>query len=384
MKITTKSYEKIISDGALIPDLAIDLTNLTIVIPTYERPDYLLRQIAYLSKWKVRVKIVDGSAQPLGDEIIKLLERFMHINYLHRRASYTERVFLACEKITTPYAMCLADDDFYLQIGLASAIGKLDSESNAVACMGQSLGFDRFNQGYYYFQYGSNLCNYVVNAASVGDRIADGIRNYRSATSYALFRTPAFLKVWEKRGNMSCLEAVEYEHAIRTYLCGGLITTPNIYWLRSFEAQPVASVIDGNRTNDFARWCGDDRFNRERESFRLRMLDIFLAKGSLNKIEAEALYDLIIQLILAKSHSSLADKNITISVVERLLRIINADSSNKLKGLKRTYIWQAVRAAVFYFSRKKVAVHGVDNPDEKNELRRALEFACLFAGKANK
>lgn len=45
--------------GAFLDDLSFfeskkDLTNLTIVIPTYGRPVYLLRQIAYLSKWKTR------------------------------------------------------------------------------------------------------------------------------------------------------------------------------------------------------------------------------------------------------------------------------------------------------------------------------------------
>lgn len=378
------SLVNIISDSSVVPDSVGDLTNLTIVIPTFERPAYLLRQIAYLSKWKTRLEIVDGSAQPLDSEIIKLIGRFPHINYQHCHASYTERVFLACEKIKTPYAMCLADDDFYLQSGLVSAIKKLESDSNAVACMGQSLGFDRFNQGYYYFLYGSNLRNYSVNAVSAAKRIADGMKDYRSATSYAVFRTPAFLKVWAKRENMSCLEAVEYEHAIRTYLCGGLITTSAIYWLRSFETQPVASAIDGSRAIDFAKWYNDVRFNRECESFKLRMQGIFLADGSLNKIEADALYDLIIQLILAKSHASLSDKNITIAIVERLLKIIYAVSSNNLNGLKRTHAWQAIRAAVFYFSRKKVHGRGMGSSAERSELHKVLEFASLFTSKVNK
>lgn len=373
------SLVNIISDSSIVPDSVVDLTNLTIVIPTYERPAYLLRQIAYLSEWKTQVEIVDGSAQPLDSEIIKLIEKFPHINYLHCRASYTERVFLACERIKTPYAMCLADDDFYLQSGLVSAIKKLESDGNAVACMGQSLGFDKFNQDYYYFLYGSNLRNYAVNAASADRRIADGIKNYRSATSYAVFRTPAFLKVWAKRENMSCLEAVEYEHAIRTYLCGGLITTPAIYWLRSFETQPVASAIDGNRAIDFAKWYNDVKFNGECESFKLRIQGIFLADGSLNKIEADALYNLIIQLILAKSHASLSDQNITITIVERLLKIVYAVSSNNLNGLKRTPAWQAIRAAVFHFSRKKVHGREVGNSAEERELSKVLEFASLFA-----
>lgn len=360
------------------------LTDLTIVIPTFERPAFLLRQIAYLSKWNTRVEIVDGSAQALNKDVIKLIKKLPHINYQHSCASYVDRISLASEGVETPYAMCLAEDDLYLHSGLVSAIKALESDNNAVACMGQSLGFDRFNNSHYAFLYGNSLRNYSVNDLSAKVRINKGIENYRPATSYAVFRAQAFQKVWKKRDNVSCLEAVEYEHAIRTYLYGGLITTPDIYWLRSFELQPVPSVVDGGRFNDFSSWYSDDKNSQERESFRARLLNLICKEAALTKDEAEALLNLVVELILAKSHIGLMEQSTINSVIERLLKLSNHILLGNLGVIKNTQLWQAARVIVFYTTREKPTKSKIADADTWDELQKALEFANMFATTINK
>ena len=83
--IINKNLLDIFSDYISSFEPKIHLTDLTIVIPTYERPAYLLRQIAYLSKWDTPVEIVDGSTKPLDDDIIKIINRLPHINYQHSK-----------------------------------------------------------------------------------------------------------------------------------------------------------------------------------------------------------------------------------------------------------------------------------------------------------
>ena len=108
---------------------------------------------------------------------------------------------------------------------------------------------------------------------------------------------------------MSCQEAVEYEHAIRTYLYGSLKTTQSLYWLRSFETQPVMSTIDGDRALNFEKWYTNAKFNSERQTFKLRITGLFIDDGSMNMVEANALFESLIQLIIGKSHFSLNDQN---------------------------------------------------------------------------
>jgi glycosyltransferase domain-containing protein len=370
------SFLSLLEDEFILSMAVCDLTDLTLVLPTYERPLFLLRQIIYLSKWKVSVEIVDASINPLGPDIIKLIEELPHINYQHIRASYPERIFLACARIKTPYAMCLADDDFYLQSGLDSAIKELESDSDAVACMGQSLGLDHLKNGFYYFQYGSNLQNYSITDATPLSRISEGLKDYRSATSYAVFRTSVFLKVWDSRENMSCLEAVEYEHAIRTYLYGRLITTPSLYWLRSFETQPIASAIDGDRAVNFEKWHTDARFTSELQTFRLRMTGLFINDGSLNIEDANALYESLILLIIGKSHSPLIDIGIAgfaIELIKNFLKKIPL-----LKNIKHTFIWKRILPFVSYFGRKKIKGIDITSAETVNELGKILKFCKSF------
>ena len=353
-----------------------DLTDLTIVLPTYERPTFLLRQIIYLSKWKVSVEIVDGSFNPLGPQIIKLIEELPHINYQHIRASYTERIFLACARIKTPYAMCLADDDFYSQSGLESALKKLESDSDLVSVMGQSIGFDQLKNEFYYFQYGSSLQNYSIIGATPLSRIGEGIKDYRSATSYAVFQSSVFLKVWDNRENMSCLEAVEYEHAIRTYLYGSLKTTQSLYWLRSFETQPVASAIDGDRALNFEKWYKDARFTSELQTFKLRITALFINEGSMNMVEANALFESLIQLIIGKSHSSLNDQNSASFAFENIKNTLI--KIPLMQNIKHTFIWERIQPFVKYFRRIKIKGIDIGSAETVNELGKILKFCKSF------
>ncbi len=370
------TFLTLFEDEFILSMAVCDLTNLTIVVPTYERPDFLLRQIIYLSKWRVSVEIVDGSVNPLEPGVLELIKKTSHINYQHIRKSYPERIFLACARIKTPFAMCLADDDFYLQSGLESALKALESDSDAVACMGQSLGFDLLLNGLYYFQYGSNLLNYSITGITPLDRVSEGIKDYRSATPYAIYRTSAFSKVWDKREDLSCLEAGEYEHATRTYLYGHLITTPSLYWLRSFETQPVASPFDGDRGLNFEKWYSDARFTKEVQTFKLRMTGLFINEGKLNTVDANALFESIIELITGKSQASLVDKNIVNIAIQTI--ITGLGSIPLVSNIRYTSIWKRIRPFVRYFSRNKIKGTGVGATENVDELEKILRFYKSF------
>jgi glycosyltransferase domain-containing protein len=365
-------------EDEFISSMAVcDLTSLTIVIPTCERPDFLLRQIIYLSKWKVSVEIVDGSVNPLESWVLKLIKETPHINYQHIRASYTERIFLACARIKTPFAMCLADDDFYLQSGLESAIKALESDSDAVACMGQSLGFDLLLNGLYCFKYGSNLLNYSITGVTPFDRISEGLKDYRAATAYALFRTPVFLKVWDRRENMFCMGAVEYEHAIRTYLYGHLITTQSSFWLRSFETHSVSTPIDGgDSVLNFEKWYSDARFVKELQAFKLRMTGLFVSEGALDMMDANALFESIIELIIGKSHSSLVDENFVRSAIQATINSLK--NIPLTRNIKHTYIWKRILPFISYLGRNRIKGTGVGATENVDEMEKILRFCKSF------
>jgi glycosyltransferase domain-containing protein len=355
----------------------MNLKQLTLVIPSYERPKFLLRQIEYLAKWEIRVIIVDGSKYPLSAEALLRLKDLPHIDYRHLRESYVDRIVRAANEIDTPFAMCLADDDLYLQRGLLEAIEQLESDPSAVACMGQSIGLDFRLKKSYFFKYGSNLKEYSVNGEAPKQRILNGLTEYRSATPYAVFRTSIFKKVWSSREHLSSLETVEYEHAIRTYLYGRLISTDSIYWIRSFEAQPVPSIVDGTRATDFYTWLNGVQFESERKAFESRLVLLFQNSGDTTKFESEEIYRDVINKILEKSHSSLSETNLK-------RRIFTKMTSSLVKVplldfLKNTKFWKEILSPVLnYALRDKKLDLSPILVGTNSEIKEVLDFCDRF------
>ena len=118
------------------------LSQLTIVIPSFFRQEYLLRQVVLWAFTDATIIIADGTSEPLDSRLIEIISNIPNISYKHLTDSYTSRIKKSSNYISTPYAMCLADDDIFLKEGLCRAIDKLNQDNEILACMGQSIGVD--------------------------------------------------------------------------------------------------------------------------------------------------------------------------------------------------------------------------------------------------
>jgi hypothetical protein len=287
-----------------------------------------------------------------------LLKAIPNVRYLALDASYVDRIKHACGLVDTPYAMCLADDDMFLSAGLGSAIGLLERSPDVSACMGQVMGldYDEDRSSAYFFPYGLSLAGYRVSDDSVGERLRFAFDGYRTATSYALYRAPAFKDVWLGIDTTSCLEATEYEHAIATYIGGKVATVPNLYWLRSFEAQPVDSVVDGTRKTNFPSWWNDDRFAAERAAFVERLTERLESRTEFSRSEAASALQESIDLILQKRHVGLVNRSkrlmLTTDILEKLYsspsarRWIGAMKTTRLGRKLRSTVLKSIRGPI--------------------------------------
>jgi glycosyltransferase domain-containing protein len=354
-----------------------DLSQLTLIIPTYNRQNYVARQIAYLSNWNVATLIMDGSEKDLSIEMRETLELYPHIQYQNIKESYVSRVSIAASRVKTPYVACLADDDTYLPTGLLEAIDILQKNPTSVTCMGLAAGIDRIYRKTYSFKYGANLKNYTIESNNFVDRVIGGMQNYRPATPYAVYRTEIFRKIWIPRTTISCLEAVEYENAIRTYFYGNQLVTKSVYWLRSFETQPIASQIDGDRSLTFSDWYTSASFKHEVYEYRERIVRLFVEKGELSRSESLNLYQNVITSILENSHATLAE----ISYTERkYLWLYGKVSGNSISlRLRRSKIWRfGLKPVVMFFLRKKTFLFWKKSDSTEYELLKALEFLSNY------
>ncbi len=339
------------------------LSRLTIIIPSYCRQDCLLRQAVYWGQSRARVVIVDGSPESLSAQVRDLISHLPNLTYLHTVDTYVNRLKEACRYIKTPYAMALADDDFFLMTGLCRAIESLDRNSDLVACMGQAMAVDykRDNGGGYFYPYGGSLWRYQVTHANAIERLHFGIDNYRSVTSYAMFRGPIFTEIWHTIGPWSCPEATEYAHAIITYILGGISTIDDLYWLRSSEYEWVSNAKDWNRTLDFRTWWSSQDFKHERADFVARLVSKLADHSSLNTQEATNIIMEVINYILLGRHEGLTNHNAFEMLISHVLKFV---STFRLLDEMRKKIWNT-KFSIWTRNRiRAVALRATVNPKE--------------------
>jgi glycosyltransferase domain-containing protein len=115
--------------------------NITILIPTHNRPAYLKRSLDWFLSGGFRVIVAD-STRTLNDEVSQLQNS--KLTYLHRPGGYevyTAKIYEALRLVDTPYVALCADDDFILYEGLEQGERFLDSNADYAFYQGMAYFF---------------------------------------------------------------------------------------------------------------------------------------------------------------------------------------------------------------------------------------------------
>ena len=359
-----------------------NLSNLTIVIPTFNRQTYLIRQIMYLSNYSVKLIIVDGSNEKISEKFINELKLCKDFEYIHSiEMSYVERIKFATKKVKTNFAMCLAEDDFLVFTGVNKAIDILKNDNSLSACFGQAAGIDynKTKKKSYLIDYGLSLKNYSISQTNPLDRLFFAFNSYRSFSPYAVFRKKNFETIWSNIESCSCLELTEYEHAINTLVIGQIKTIDEIFWIRSQELDSIDSKLDGSRKNNFNKWYKDKFFEDEVKKFKKRASKNIAFHLEYSQNEALNLLDSLIFLILEnKNHVGLENKNnfkFIISLMKYLL-ISNSLTRNFYNNFKKTNLGSRLILFVRRLGNKNINQDLLN--DNKEELEKIMKITDFF------
>ncbi len=246
------------------------LNELTVVIPSYGRQAFILRQIIYWMQKPVNVIFLDGSPNPLPSRLQSSIQGKLEITYLHNPVGPVERVAMVKGLITTPYAVMLGDDEFHLFSGLRKAIEYLQTNEDYVGCIGQSIRFYVANQaseiiygcGYPHFGYNANSDLPI-------ERFSYAMEPYNAATCYAVTRTQVWQDSWCSLLTTSCKDTWEIQHSLLTYAAGKLFALDQIYWLRSDENVSVADTHHSRIS--FPKWWLSARYEHERREIMVAL-----------------------------------------------------------------------------------------------------------------
>jgi glycosyltransferase domain-containing protein len=266
-----------------------ELSLLTVVIPSYGRQDFLLRQCVYWQGSGAVVLIVDGSPKPLEERVQSMISGLGDIKYLHSATSVMDRLKQASKLIDTRYTVMLGDDEFLLFSGLRSAINLLEKNHELVACIGQSLHYYLSDDGSKCsYGKGYDTFRYEIKQDHVQDRLNSSMKDYNAATCYAVTRSSIWGRSWGNLQEFSSAYVFELEHALVTYIWGKLGSVDDVYWMRSSE-NPPTSTADTNRSLSTEDWWTYAKYKTEQVNFVTKLGDELMSAQQIDRVTAEAM-----------------------------------------------------------------------------------------------
>jgi glycosyltransferase domain-containing protein len=177
---------------------------LTIVVPTRDRPTFILRLLRYYSKLGVKIQIIvcDSSTpdkQLKSSTIESLLKTGLNLRYDVYPADtpFTEKLLKTVKSVETEYIVLGADDDFFIPKTLTDAVDFLDTHPDYSVFHGEAFTFNVLANGNYPAYGMMNVVGQypqrAIEHSSSSERLLDGLMNY-TTTWYSVHRSNLLLK----------------------------------------------------------------------------------------------------------------------------------------------------------------------------------------------
>jgi glycosyltransferase domain-containing protein len=240
------------------------LADLTLVIPAYNRPAYLERQINFWSQTDVKLCILDGSRESAPQVLIDRMGP--NVYYRHLPIGFNERLVMACDLVQTKYVALLGDDELYAPQGLRDCISQLEADKRLVAAVGRSMFFFYRDGEIIAHQTYEKSQNLVNTFGSDMDRLDESLVDITRGPYllYGLFNAEKWKTAVRISYGRKYASGYVYEfafHLIATLL-GPSTMVDSLVWMRSGE-NPAMSSDAVNRKIGIGEWGTGSRFAEE-------------------------------------------------------------------------------------------------------------------------
>lgn len=249
------------------------LSNLTIVVPTYQRPSHVLATVKFWSGRGPRLLILDGSPSPVKDA--GLFDSVKELTYVHLPDSFQSRLVHSAGYIQTDYVTLMGDDEVSMPSSLTASIKELEENPELASCLGWAVGFNCIARkgsatkinGFPVYQGLHFLEN---NHEDARERLFAHFDRYEASNIYSVVRTDAYknaMKLINAPGDR-VFALAEYEFEIAILYQGGNRVLPNLHWLRNLGGTTkFTQDPDVSRTKMFHEFFLDPKYSAWREAF---------------------------------------------------------------------------------------------------------------------
>ena len=308
------------------------LSQLTIVIPTYNRPLELERSIEYWRDTPVTVHILDGSDKPWFP--VGTCPSAPNIVYHHVPSiigenwmeNYSRRMCLAAGLPVTKVSVLCADDDFFSMSGLKLAISAIinSEEIDAVVgiCAEYKFGDSDLAWNLRYTDWREGLRSRSQNVA---ERVLD--RSGAFYLYYALMRSDIWRSVLNHTFKFAYLHSYPQEHlfnAIAVAHCRVCVQRRIVWVKKVWELNP-GIIGQASRVRD-ADWFRDRKNRKE-----VKLITNHMAMGIQSAIEK--LDSSISAKVIARKYVASVSKFSETTKFRKFNKIVMRKVMSKLKFL---------------------------------------------------
>jgi len=200
------------------------LSQLTIIIPTYERHNLLLRAIEYYKSWNCQVIICDSSESKYKGTIPN------NFQYFHSpKSTLGNKIYNALENVDTKYTCLSPDDDFLAKNALSLGINFLDNNKEYMSVQGNIIEFknrrNKIQIKPVVYLVESNY-GYHINSDDILRRIKDSIGRQHE---YGLHRTFVTKKCMNIVKEIKAITPVNVSFSLISSIYGKHLNLP-VFW----------------------------------------------------------------------------------------------------------------------------------------------------------
>ncbi len=312
------------------------LEKLSIVIPTYDRHDFVLRQISYWSYSDVTVHIMDGSPVPISQEYLEDLAP--NIKYHHSNDDFFTRMHKATDLVDTPYVAMLGDDDLFLTGGLNECIRRLETESDLIGVVGRAV--------YFFFQRDKVLGNQIHSLSSnYPNGVNGGIARLNNlyhegkigAVAYGIYRSESWCSAVQITYGKRYSCAYVYDTFLRTMLTylGEIKVSESLVWLCSGENPPIKNESSFNRKVDLIDWFDGVEYVEEVADYKVRLTEALFAEGKDSREVIESSVNYVVSTLESRYQVKAQQRT---SIAKRIPVLVQRYVPRKIKDFGKDYL----------------------------------------------
>lgn len=374
------------------PQQLVQINDLTILIPTYNREHHLKRLLSYYEK-KLCAKFIvldssTESAQQINLNLVNSLKNDIeHISY-SANTNPTCKITDGLKRVTTKYCVLCADDDLLFPLSLETAINFLENNSNFVCVDGLYLNVTKTPNSLIIDIEYSTEGNFLDKSCG---RVYKLLENYESLF-YGVFRTTDLQNIFNSFGAISELHYLELFQSVASVIIGKTFRIPEFYAMRQagppaeperknwqtyyWFAENPREFISHYKDYESELWNFYLKFSRDEDRLKRgefsRAMDlchsVFFAKGFPNKY----IYEASKELWGVKNYSDLNSRN---SIIEKMK---NKSSKNYLRRIF-FYNWNDLLISIYKkINNKLISINFIFS--KKNKLLTYSEKAQWLDG----